>query len=206
MSTMPPLETARLSIRPCAEGDLHAIHQILDVELAEVDVGNAGAMTLQQRAVWLRWTILNYEQLAQLYQPPYGDRAIVLKVTGQLIGVCGFVPSFGPFAQLPAFATAGTDPLAPLSTPEFGLFYALSVAFQRQGYAVEAARALIDYAFQHLQLRRIVATTTYVNVASIRVMEKVGMQIERNPYPEPSWFQVVGILENTAVRSRVDAS
>lgn len=206
MSTMPPLETTRLSIRPCVVDDLHAIHQILDCELAEVDVGNAGAMTLPQRAAWLQWTILNYEQLAQLYQPPYGDRAIVLKATGQLIGVCGFVPSFGPFAQLPACATAGTDARAHLNTPEFGLFYALSVAFQRQGYAVEATRALIDYAFQHLQLRRIVATTTYANVTSIRVMEKVGMQIERNPYPEPPWFQVVGMLENNTVRSRVGAS
>ena len=200
MHTMPPLETARLIIRPFSRDDLHSIHHILDVELADVDVGNAGAATLQQRAEWLQWTVLNYEQLARLYQPPYGDRAIVLKATGQLIGACGFVPSFGPFYQLPAFAASGADAQAQLNTPEFGLFYAVSLAFQRQGYAEEVTRALIDYAFQHLHLRRIVATTTYENAASIRVMEKVSMRIERNPCPEPPWFQVVGILENRAVR------
>jgi RimJ/RimL family protein N-acetyltransferase len=206
MSTMPPLETARLMIRPFSGDDLHSIHHILDVELAEVEVGNAGAATLQQRAEWLQWTVLNYEQLARLYQPPYGDRAMVLKATGQLIGVCGFVQSFGPFYQLPAFAASGAKAQAQLNTPEFGLFYAVSWACQRQGYAAEATRALIDYAFHQLQLRRIVATTTYENAASIRVMEKVGMQIERNPYPEPLWFQVVGILENPAARSPLIAS
>ena len=82
--------------------------------------------------------------------------------------------------------------------PEFGLFYAVSPAHQRRGYAVEATRAIVKYAFEDLYLRRIVATTTYRNTASIRVMEKVGMQIERNPYRDPPWFQVVGILENHA--------
>lgn len=205
MTTMPPLETDRLIICPFSGEDLQAIHQILDVELAEVDVGNAGAMTLQQRAEWLQWTVLNYEQLARLYQPPYGDRVIVRKATGQVIGACGFVPSFGPFAQLPAFATPGTATQNQLNTPEFGLFYTVSLVHQRQGYAVEATRALITYAFDHLHLRRIVATTTYENTASIRVMEKVGMQIERNPYPEPPWFQVVGILENRATGSQPSA-
>jgi RimJ/RimL family protein N-acetyltransferase len=201
MSTMPSLETVRLIIRPFSGDDLQAIHHILDVELADVEVGNAGAATLLQRAEWLQWTVLNYAQLGRLYQPPYGDRAMVRKATGELIGACGFVPSFGPFSQLPAFAALGADGQAQLNTPEFGLFYAVSLAFQRQGYAAEATRALIDYAFHHLHLRRIVATTTYENTASIRVMEKVGMQIERNPYPEPSWFQIVGILENRAAGS-----
>lgn len=206
MPTMPPLETARLIIRPFSGDDLQAIHHILDVELAEIDVGNAGAATLQQRAEWLQWTVLNYEQLARLYQPPYGDRAIVLKATGQLIGACGFVQSFGPFYQLPTFTASGAEAQAHLNTPEFGLFYAISLVCQRQGYAEEATRALIDYAFHHLHLRRIVATTTYENAASIRVMEKVGMQIERNPYLEPPWFQVVGILENHATGSHLITS
>jgi hypothetical protein len=49
----------------------------------------------------LRWSVLNEAQLARLYQPPYGDRAVVLKSSQELIGACGFVPSFGPFGQLP---------------------------------------------------------------------------------------------------------
>jgi hypothetical protein len=27
-------------------------------------------------------------------------------------------------------------------------------------------------------------------------MRRLGMRIDRNPYPDPPWFQVVGILEN----------
>ena len=69
---------------------------------------------------------------------------------------------------------------------------------QGQGYATEAARALVDYAFQHLRLKRIIATTTYAKAASMGVMRKLGMHLERNPYPEPPWLQVVGVLENDA--------
>ncbi len=29
-------------------------------------------------------------------------------------------------------------------------------------------------------------------------MRKLGMRIEKNPYPEPAWFQVAGILEGQA--------
>jgi GNAT superfamily N-acetyltransferase len=87
-----------------------------------------------------------------------------------------------------------------LTTPEFGLFYAITPTLQGQGYATEAAQALVDYAFQHLRLKRIVATTTYENAASMGVMRKLGMRFERNPYPEPPWLQVVGVLENGAIR------
>jgi ribosomal-protein-alanine N-acetyltransferase len=193
---VPPLETLRLVIRPFCAADLQALHHLLDVELVEADFGTDGVMTLHEREEWLQWSIVNYEQLARLYQPPYGDRAIVLRETDQLIGACGFVPSFGPFGQL-------ADPEASRYSPAFGLFYAVSPSYQRQGYAVEAVRALIDYAFQQLHLQRVVATTTYNNAASIRVMQKLGMTIERNPLPDPSWFQVVGVLENPS-RPAVD--
>jgi ribosomal-protein-alanine N-acetyltransferase len=52
-------------------------------------------------------------------------------------------------------------------------------------------------------LQRVVATTTYNNAASIRVMQKLGMTIERNPLPDPPWFQVVGVLESPS-RPAVD--
>jgi RimJ/RimL family protein N-acetyltransferase len=64
------------------------------------------------------------------------------------------------------------------------------------GYAPEIARALIEALFTQFNLKRIIATTEHDNIASQRVMEKVGMQLERNPFPDPFWFQVVGILQN----------
>ncbi len=198
---IPLLETERLVIRPFIMDDLDAIHQLLDIDLMTAEFGTEGATTRHEREQWLQWTISSYEELAKLNQPPYGDRAIVLKQTQQVIGACGFVPSFGPFDQLPSFSSSEQNAGVHFKSPEFGLFYALTPTCQRQGYTTEAVRVLIHYAFTQLNLKRIVATTTYNNEASIGVMRKVGMRIETNPYPDPPWFQVVGILENDTVGS-----
>jgi [ribosomal protein S5]-alanine N-acetyltransferase len=196
MTRMPPLETARLVIRPFIMADLETLHQILDVELSEADFGTEGVQSLAERREWLEWTILNYDQLAKMYQPPYGDRAIVLKQTEQLIGAIGYVPCIMPFGQLPALAAGLDETTRRLATCELGLYYALTPTQQRQGYTSEAATAMAEYAFQSMRLRRVVATTTYDNEGSMGVMRKLGMQIERNPFPDPQWLQVVGILEN----------
>jgi len=106
MTLMPTLETTRLQVRPFALDDLTIIHQILDVELGEADVGASGATTLRERERWLQWTILGYEQFAQLHQPPYGERAVSLKATGQVIGAVGYVPCLDAFEQLPHFSVS----------------------------------------------------------------------------------------------------
>jgi len=193
---VPPFETARLLIRPLAMDDLEAIHQILDVDLSTADFGSEGAQSRDDRAHWLQWTIMSYAEQVKLYQPPYGERAVVLKQTGELIGAIGYVPCLAPFEQLPGLDPQGVPAPGRPFTTEFGLFYALAPAHHRRGYATEAARAMIDYAFRQLRLKRIVATTTYDNAASIGVMRKLGMRIEKNPFPDPPWLQVVGVLEN----------
>lgn len=192
MSTF-TLETERLIIRPLAMDDLEDIHRILDVELAEVNWGHDETKEIEDRKQWLQWTVMSYDQLAKLYQPPYGERAVVLRLSGQLIGAIGYVPCLMPFEQLPSLRT---EDGARRNTTEFGLYWAVSPAHQRRGYAAEAARAMVDYAFGTLKLKRVVATTTYDNVASIGVMRKVGMRVEQNPLAEPPWFQVAGILES----------
>jgi [ribosomal protein S5]-alanine N-acetyltransferase len=195
MTRMPRLATARLVIRPFVMADLDALYQIVDVELSAADFGTAGAQSLDERREWLAWAILNYDQQAKMYQPPYGDRAIVLKQTGQLIGVIGYVPCMLPFGQLPAFAAGLDDATRRLATCELGLYYALAPTHQRQGYTSEAAATMVEYAFHSMRLRRVVATTTYDNAASIGVMRKLGMRIECNPFPDPPWMQVVGFIE-----------
>ena len=195
MLRVPTLETARLAIRPLTMDDLEAIYQILDVELADADTGSEGTKALDDRRRWLQWTVLSYEELARLYQPPYGERAVALRETGEIIGACGYVPCLNAFGQLPSFrATQAGRP--GLASTEFGLYWAIAPAHQRQGYATEAARAMLDYAFAELRLARVVATTSHDNAASIGVMRKLGMRIETNPYPDPPWLQVVGVLEN----------
>jgi [ribosomal protein S5]-alanine N-acetyltransferase len=54
--------------------------------------------------------------------------------------------------------------------------------------------------FNRFGLKRIVATTEYDNKDSIAVMRRLGMTIQRNPDPEPVWFQVVGVLANLSVK------
>ena len=193
---MPDLNTERLLIRPFAMEDLQDVYRLLDVDLAEADTGAEKLGSLDERSQWLRWAVLNPEQLAKLNQPPYGDRAIVLKSENRLVGACGFVPALNPYEQLPNFSGPDGPGRPVFSTPELGLFYAVSPAYQRRGYAFEAARALVDYAFRRLHVSRIIAETSFDNAASMGVMRKLGMRIERNPLPEPPWLQVVGVIRN----------
>ena len=190
---MPPLETERLIIRPFRMEDLQDLHRILDVELEPESTDHAA--TLAARRQWLEWAVLNYTALGSMYQPPYGDRAVTLRATGALIGACGFAPVLAPLGQLPAYGGPSDDPAARRSVSEFGLYWAISPAHQRRGYAAEAGQALIDYGFAVLNLRRIVATTDYDNLASQGVMRKLGMRVERNPYPDPPWLQIVATLD-----------
>jgi RimJ/RimL family protein N-acetyltransferase len=195
MEPMPVLETPRLWVRPFVIEDLEDAYQLFDVDLRAAELHSEKFEDIGERARWLQWSVLNYEQLAYLNQPPYGDRAIVLKSTGQLIGACGYVPCLNAYEQLPGFHSHQGSPAGHLYSPEFGLFYAIASAYRRQGFAAEAAQALVDYAFDRLSLRRIIAETDYDNDASTGVMRKLGMRILRNPLADPPWLQVVGVLE-----------
>src|SRR5687767_4903116 len=99
------IETLRLLIRPFKMSDLDAIHQILDIDL------KMETQPREEREEWLRWSILNEKQLEKLYQPPYGDRPIVLKETNTVIGAVGFVPCLDHFGQLPYFSTRLNKPV-----------------------------------------------------------------------------------------------
>ncbi len=188
------IRTGRLVIRSFSLDDLLAIHRILEQTFGDGSKVNDEA-ALQERRSWLQWQILNQEWLPKLQQPPYGDRAITLRTTGEVIGSIGYVPCLDAYEQIPelrAFSSPGR-----YNTTEFGLFWVIDPYHQRQGYATEAAQAMIQYAFEHLRVKRIIATTEYSNVASRGVMRNVSMSLTRNPLPEPPWLQVVGVLENT---------
>lgn len=186
-------ETRRLLIRPFVGNDLKAIHRILDQTFGDGAQSAEGA-ALAERRSWLQWSILNQEWLPKMFQPPYGDRGVLLKETGTLIGAVGFVPLLGPYEQIPALRT--TAQLSGFHTPEVGLFWVIDPHYQGQGYATEAGQSLINYAFQKMRLKRILAATEYGNHASQAVMRKLGMTIEHNPLPDPAWLQMVGVLEN----------
>jgi RimJ/RimL family protein N-acetyltransferase len=63
--------------------------------------------------------------------------------------------------------------------------YTISPEFQGRGYATEAIRALVDYAFGTLGAEIVRAHASAANASSIRVAEKVGMRlVERVEYRE----------------------
>ncbi len=186
------IETARLIIRPFVTGDsLSFIHRILDQEFGDAGSDRAALKDLRS---WLEWQILNQEWFEKMRQPPYGDRAISLRKSNQLIGAVGYVPCLAPFEQIPELRSVSQP--SGYYTTEFGLFYAIDPEYQRQGYATEAARGMLEYAFKQLHVGRVIAMTDYANVASQNVMRKLGMKVTRNPLAEPRWLQVVGVLEN----------
>ena len=51
-------------------------------------------------------------------------------------------------------------------------------AWQKQGYALEAARAVRDFALHQLKVKKLVATCDARNSSSYRLMEKLGLQRE----------------------------
>jgi len=59
-----------------------------------------------------------------------------------------------------------------------GIGYVAARAYWGKGYMPEAVRAIIQWAFQQPSIYRVYATTDVENIASQRVLEKVGMQCE----------------------------
>lgn len=188
----PILLTDRLIIRPFQMDDLLPIHRIL-TEAFKEQINDEQA-ALAGRRSWLEWSELSQVWLPRLHQPPYGDRAVVLRSNRRLIGAVGLVPCLSPFDQIPELRTSPES--SGLSTTEMGLFWAIDPSEQRRGYASEAGQTLIDFAFRRLRVIRIIATTEYENAASQAVMRKLGMRVYRNPLPTPPWLQVVAVLDN----------
>ncbi|MDO4620361.1 MAG: GNAT family N-acetyltransferase, partial [Lachnospiraceae bacterium] len=58
------------------------------------------------------------------------------------------------------------------------LGYSIGSKWWRHGYATEAAKAVIHYAFDSVEFHRIYASHHIENTASGRVLEKIGMQYE----------------------------
>lgn len=69
--------------------------------------------------------------------------------------------------------------------------YEFAPAFWRCGYAVEAVRAVVEYAFTRLQLDRVAALVHPENERSFRLLRKLGFEQAQElcdldaPAPEP---------------------
>jgi [ribosomal protein S5]-alanine N-acetyltransferase len=88
----------------------------------------------------------------------YGRFACEWKPTGQIIGFCG--PKFLP------------------DTQDVDLGYRFLPNFWGKGLATESARAVIGYARDQLRLQRLVGWVHPDNIASARVLTKLGFAFE----------------------------
>ena len=68
--------------------------------------------------------------------------------------------------------------------PEIEILYGVAPAHWGKGLATEAARAVLRYGFEELQLAKIWGGADAPNIASVRVLEKLGMTYEKTvPMP-----------------------
>ena len=96
---------------------------------------------------------------AQIDRNGWGFRAVELKLSGQFIGFVGLLP----WADKYSFA------------PDVEIGWRLAEQFWGLGYASEAAKTSLHYAFGELALPEVVSITT-TNLKSQNVMMKIGMQ------------------------------
>ena len=69
--------------------------------------------------------------------------------------------------------------------------YCLSRDSWGQGYATETAKGLLSFGFSQLRLHRIFATCDPANLASARVLEKSGMQLEGDVYKRQEYSLIL---------------
>jgi len=66
---------------------------------------------------------------------------------------------------------------------EIDLGYRFLPEYWGLGIATEASRAILNYGFDQLELKKIIAIAMKEHKASIRVMQKVGMEFDKfGPY------------------------
>ena len=179
-----PLETERLVLRHFTMGDLDDIHRIMDLD-PRVQPPEYH-LTLDDRS-----DRLHYNVMRSRLDPGFGYRAVVLKESGRIIGRCGLSAYLAHYIQVKDGRYLD-DPYMPV---EVELGYDFASDHWGRGYATEAARKMVDYAFEELRLRHIVSITGDDNRRSIALMKRLEITITSNL--DPDWpGGTIGILAN----------
>jgi len=71
-------------------------------------------------------------------------------------------------------------------TPCVEIGWRLAFEHQGYGYATEGAGAVLDFAFQQINLNEVVSFTSVENLPSIHVMEKIGMKRDPENFLHPA--------------------
>lgn len=89
----------------------------------------------------------------------YGLYAVELKETGEPIGMCGFVKRDG--------------------LPDADIGFAFLPQFEKKGYALESADAVMKYGRENLGLKRVLAITSQNNESSMKLLGKLGFKFDK---------------------------
>lgn len=141
------IETTRLILRTVTKDDIEAVAQCWNLD---------GAPLTREEAEKRVARMLENHAKNRRGKIRHLCLAIICKETGEITGWCGL------------------DHLD-RGWPNPALFYMIRKERWGQGYATEAARALVEYAFRALEIPVIDAACLADNLASKRVMEKIGM-------------------------------
>ena len=152
-SNMPVLETERLVLRRMRPSDAEDMYDYASrADVTEYLLWSPHP-SVRYTADYLKYIKSRYA-LGDFY-----DWAVIEKISGRMIGTCGF-----------------TRFDLPHNCGEIG--YVLNPDFHGKGYATEAARRVIEFGFSELGLHRIEAKFMQGNDASLHVMERLGMTFE----------------------------
>ncbi len=147
------LETERLRLRRLDHGDADFIVELLNEPSFLRFIGDKGVRTREDA---LRY--LDTGPLASYQKHGFGLYGVALRESGELLGICGLIRR---------------DTL-----PDVDVGFAFVPRAWSQGYAMEAARATLREGWEAFDLKRIVAITSPDNVASIRLLERLGFRYE----------------------------
>ena len=148
------LQTERLVLREMVESDAAFILQLLNEPSFLQYIGDKGVRTVEDAQAYIRGG-----PVASYSANGHGLYLVVLRDSGTPIGMCGLV----------------TRPT--LAVPDIG--FAFMPAYWSQGYAVEAAQAVMDYARDALGVKHIVAIASPDNTSSARLLGKIGLKFNR---------------------------
>ena len=150
---MSVIETERLSLRRLTEADAEFILGLLNQPSFLRYIGDKGVRNIDDAVRYLQTgPMASYERVG------YGPYLVKLKQTEVPIGMCGLLKR---------------DTL-----PDADVGFAFLPEYWSQGYAAEAATAVMNYGREVLGLQRIVAITSPDNNASIKLLEKIGLKFE----------------------------
>jgi RimJ/RimL family protein N-acetyltransferase len=148
------LDTNRLSIRRLTEDDAEFILELLNEPSFLLNIGDRGVRTIAGARTYIaNGPIASYQRFG------FGLFLVTLKGSGIPTGICGL--------------------LKRESLEDVDIGFAFLPNYWSQGYAFESASAIMDYGWNVLKLKRIVAITAPHNQASGKLLEKIGLRFEK---------------------------